>query len=176
METTKSPILLALTPTEQRIYEIVCRRARLEEPCPSNRDLMEVFGWKSPSTAAFHMASLERKGFVSIKYFNQGRLIIMLTGEPAWTSLDGLGPHKPLTRSKKGPRIAPYRQSNRSKLINLTEPPESISKGFNGNVGFWRCQYIYGDLRADGFQCWDIAAPKSSYCEIHHALCYLPAE
>jgi repressor LexA len=43
------------------------RRAKEGEPPPSHRDLMAVFGWKSPAAARYQIAELVKKGYLRMQ-------------------------------------------------------------------------------------------------------------
>lgn len=54
----------SLTAVQQKVLAEFERRARQGEPPPSHRDLMAVFGWKSPAAARYQIAALVKRGFL----------------------------------------------------------------------------------------------------------------
>jgi SOS-response transcriptional repressor LexA len=57
----------SLSKVQAKVLAEFERRAREGEAPPSHRDLMAVFGWKSPAAARYQIAALVKKGHLRMK-------------------------------------------------------------------------------------------------------------
>jgi len=54
----------SLSDVQAKVRAEFVRRAKAGEPPPSHRDLMALFGWKSPAAARYQIAALVKKGYL----------------------------------------------------------------------------------------------------------------
>lgn len=162
-----------LTPRQQRIYDIIANAARAGKVCPTNKAIAKMEGLTSASAVADIIARLQRKGVIEVERFNRSRIIYLVdldleTAPPSLSSLAGHAPHWRLREpgvdysDKPGKRPRPF------------PPPAAWRRKWPR--ARWhpaRCQYLYGSSRPDEIdKCGLPVAKGSSYCVLHHALCY----
>lgn len=76
-----------LTEQEQKVFEYLRKCIRARRP-PTNREGADAFGWDSTRAFAYHVESLEKKGYVSR---GKGHRSLTIVGEPTGLSLPVVG-------------------------------------------------------------------------------------
>ena len=166
---------MELTERQRRLYETIAVAARDGRVCPTNKDIAELSGLVSASAVADALGRLQKKGAVEVVRFNRSRIVRfptlgLTTAEPPKPRSANRAPHwRQRNEADAGPTDRPRGPA--------FFPPPALWRR-SRRLARWKpasCQFIAGSPESgDARKCGRPVAPRSPYCERHHAVCYLP--
>ena len=71
----------AFTPAKEdrlrRCYDIICRAAAANQPCPSTQDMADMLGLSRADKASGYVALLEAMGFITVQRGRKNRVVVI---------------------------------------------------------------------------------------------------
>lgn len=153
--------------TLQTIFEALERAAEAGDPCPGNRALADMLGYRSTSSIAALVAEIERRGLIAVERTRTSRVVtIIASGKSTASTL--LGPNsygrpRPASLTPQARKAgAPARGRGRLAVMPLRNFPAPR-----------QCEWPHGTPGEPGFRfCGAPSDAGKPYCAKHCARAY----
>lgn len=175
---TKSDGGLRAVEGSQLLYEWLRQLAESGGECPTNKVIIERFGFSGPSTACRMLEILEEQKLILVTHSRRRRVIqILETGKSVESELTT----RPIVHHHDGSqaRSVIIGKTQNAYLNRGKDRPYGITPGFTGQLNAG-CRFIEGEdfldrlKRGENIFCGAETQAGKPYCEGHAIRCYQP--